>query len=256
MKRNIIEIRHGYNPPKAGDLEAYELGFCGQTEELYIGAPEKNVDPILINKKQEEPTEKCLPLDGGTMLGDIDMGEKRIKNLASPTEAGDASTKKYVDDGLGGKADSSHSHSASDIRSGTLPVEYGGTGVTTNNAIGLMAYPVGSIYMSVNTTSPATLFGGTWEQLKDRFLLGAGSSYTNGSTGGEAEHTLTVDEMPSHSHGLPITTNGTISSNNYFKATANQGGTYYTPQTINTGGSQAHNNMPPYLVVYMWKRTA
>ena len=61
-------------------------------------------------------------------------------------------------------------------------------------------YPVGSIYMSVNSTSPASLFGGTWEQLKDRFLIGAGNSYEVNATGGEATHTLTIDEMPKHSH--------------------------------------------------------
>ena len=64
---------------------------------------------------------------------------------------------------------------------------------------GLM-YPVGSIYISVNSTSPATLFGGTWEQIEDTFLLAAGSSYTAGDTGGEAIHVLTSDEMPSHKH--------------------------------------------------------
>lgn len=74
-------------------------------------------------------------------------------------------------------------------------------------------YPVGAIYMSVVSTSPATLFGGTWEQLKDRFLLGAGDTYTAGNTGGAASqsytpagtvgsHTLTTNEIPSHSHGL------------------------------------------------------
>jgi hypothetical protein len=63
-----------------------------------------------------------------------------------------------------------------------------------------LVYPVGSIYMSVNNVSPATFIGGTWEQLKDRFLLGAGSSYAAGSTGGAATHTLTTAQMPSHTH--------------------------------------------------------
>ena len=63
-----------------------------------------------------------------------------------------------------------------------------------------LVYPVGSIYMSVNNVSPATFIGGTWEQLKDRFLLGAGSSYSAGSTGGAATHTLTTAQMPSHTH--------------------------------------------------------
>ena len=61
-------------------------------------------------------------------------------------------------------------------------------------------YPVGSIYMSVNSISPATLFGGTWQKIEDKFLLASGPSYSNGATGGEAEHTLTIAEMPTHYH--------------------------------------------------------
>lgn len=128
-------------------------------------------------------------------------------------------------------------------------------------------YPVGSIYMSVNGTSPATLFGfGTWEQLKDRFLLGAGSTYTNGSTGGEAAHTLTVDELPSHNHvGLyESSNNGVLMWQSYNGGsdriingnTHSSDGTTPDIYTGSTGGGKAHNNMPPYLVVYMWKRTA
>ena len=61
-------------------------------------------------------------------------------------------------------------------------------------------YPVGSIYMSVNSTNPSTLFGGEWEQIEDRFLLACGTNHNNGETGGEATHTLTTNEMPSHNH--------------------------------------------------------
>lgn len=63
-----------------------------------------------------------------------------------------------------------------------------------------LIYPVGSIYMSVNSTSPATLFGGTWEQIKDKFLLSTGNSYANGSTGGSATHTIAVGNLPTHTH--------------------------------------------------------
>lgn len=62
-----------------------------------------------------------------------------------------------------------------------------------------ICYPVGSIYQSTKATNPATFLGGTWRQLKDRFLLGAGSK-SAGATGGEETHTLTVNEMPSHTH--------------------------------------------------------
>lgn len=131
-------------------------------------------------------------------------------------------------------------------------------------------YPVGAIYLSVNVTSPASLFGGTWEQIKDRFLLASGNTYTAGTTGGEATHTLTINEMPSHRHrvysssGYSADSIGLGNSNGkYMCCTLNGGnvGYYDTTKTgsnalENTGGSKAHNNMPPYLAVYMWKRTA
>lgn len=69
-----------------------------------------------------------LPLAGGTMTGAIAMGGNKITGLGTPTADADASTKKYVDDGLGGKAASSHNHSAANITSGILPLERGGTG--------------------------------------------------------------------------------------------------------------------------------
>ena len=155
------------------------------------------------------------------------------------------------------------------------------TGEVQNSGSELpMVYPVGSIYMSVNNTNPATLFGfGTWEQIKDTFLLSAGDTYTAGATGGEATHTLTVDEMPSHAHDARTATiNGGWSGNSgnmlnrrlnaYFEDNQYRSFSYdaraniahiervTTGDTSETGGGQAHNNMPPYLVVYMWKRTA
>lgn len=147
-------------------------------------------------------------------------------------------------------------------------------------------YPVGSIYMSVNSTSPATLFGGTWTQLKDRFLLGAGTTYSNGATGGAATHKLTVAEMPSHAHDTPffnnMTNNGEMKSDFigvfgkgmtasaaikemgasstmemwWINQTNTAEGNEWSYLTSSKGGNTAHNNMPPYLVVYMWKRTA
>ena len=127
-----------------------------------------------------------------------------------------------------------------------------------------LIYPVGSIYMSVNNTNPANLFGGKWEQIKDRFLLACGDTYSNGSTGGEAKHTLTVDEMPAHNHAMN-NNNGAGNSTGY--AVLNgwelvHGDENYwnfnNPNmwTSYKGGSQPHNNMPPYLAVYIWQRTA
>lgn len=127
-------------------------------------------------------------------------------------------------------------------------------------------YPVGSIYMSVNDTNPSILFHGTWERIKDRFLLASGDTYSAGSTGGEANHTLTVDEMPSHAHnfdnyisGYPDTSNRTEMGKwtmpliNLVNPNDTVGAGQYTNAA---GNSKPHNNMPPYLSVYVWKRTA
>lgn len=136
----------------------------------------------------------------------------------------------------------------------------------------LKLYPVGSIYMSVNKTSPASLFGGTWEQLKDRFLLGAGDSYTAGSTGGEATHTLIDSELPRTEGAISI--HGGENGSNYWNATGVFGGSgtvdnykSFSAQVSSAatslsvinfifGGNQPHNNMPPYLTVNMWKRVS
>ena len=117
--------------------------------------------------------------------------------------------------------------------------------------------PVGCLYMSFESTSPATLFGGSWTQLKDRFLLAVGDTYTSaGLTGGEADHTLTVAEMPSHRHGASEGQFHAYTGSN--GADTVSGGTNFKSiqYTAYVGGGGAHNNMPPYLAVYMWKRIA
>lgn len=128
------------------------------------------------------------------------------------------------------------------------------------NSMWSRIYPIGSIYISANNTSPATLFGGTWVQIKDTFLLAAGTTYTAGTTGGEADHTLTFDEMPLHCHNgsdnyIDYAAMGGT-SNNRSVVCAGAGNKIAFPVTDYAGGDQPHNNMPPYLAVYMWKRIA
>lgn len=124
-------------------------------------------------------------------------------------------------------------------------------------------YPVGSIYMSVNSTSPQTLFGGTWEQIKDKFLLASGNTYANGTTGGSADAVVVSHTHPTERDYI-LTTDGAGVSRN---STAGQSGTkvsnllqsadaIYRNQVYNAGESGTGKNMPPYLAVYVWKRTA
>jgi hypothetical protein len=119
-------------------------------------------------------------------------------------------------------------------------------------------YPVGAIYISTANQNPQTLFGfGEWEQIKDKFLLAAGSSYSAGSSGGAPTVALKTEHMPSHTHDLKL-----ASSNNTGSITTQQlglgkdSGTIYTNDNpvVAKGSGKAHENMPPYLAVYIWKR--
>lgn len=124
----------------------------------------------------------------------------------------------------------------------------------SNQAIVDLIYPIGSIYMSVNNVNPNVLYGGEWEAIKDTFLLSAGDTFSAGDTGGEIEHALTVDEMPAHQHyGVRRSNNSLSGSGSTGESTGSGDASYYTDSA---GGGLSHNNMPPYLVVYVWKRTA
>ena len=120
----------------------------------------------------------------------------------------------------------------------------------------LDSYPVNSIYISYSHTSPAELFGGTWTRIEDRFLWGCKSTESIGATGGESAHTLAVDEIPSHSHPF-ISTNEYSSTSGGWKNPAWGPGSNTTAAITGfTGGGAAHNNMPPYIQVSIWRRIA
>lgn len=144
----------------------------------------------------------------------------------------------------------------------------------------LDSYPVGSIYMSVNSTSPADLFGGTWEAMPaGRVLLAQGTSewgveYQAGSTGGEHEHQLSVGELPEHDHTATCNTAGEhnhsltvgydvsdgtgwgkyMPGTNRNLPTSSSGSHVHAIDISNTGSNISHNNMQPFLSVYMWYR--
>ena len=124
-----------------------------------------------------------------------------------------------------------------------------------------MIYPVGSIYTSVNSTNPSTFFGGTWERFGNgKVLIGVDEEDTSFSTvektGGEKTHKLTVSEMPSHSHTLTINDHVDYTGGGAFRTYKGDTSANYTKDIHSTGGSQAHNNLQPYITVYMWKRVA
>lgn len=195
---------------------------------------------------EEDDQVDYLPLSGGIMTGSITT--KGIV-LTSGTDYG--------------------SSLPSSPKSGQLFFQTTGSNFVLNNV-----YPIGSIYMNVNSTNPRTLFGGTWEQIQGKFLLGMSSSYPAGSQGGEASHTLTTAEMPSHVHN-PANESGyygfITNSKKAFEVgdmgSQSGSGRYYpyasaefdisrNSLTDATGGGNSHNNMPPYLSIYIWKRTA
>ena len=160
-------------------------------------------------------------------------------SVLSPTDSNNPATKQYVDSLVS-----------------TLTEQYA--------SIVDIVYPVGSIYMSVNAADPSTLFSGTsWEKLEGRFLLGSNSTYKPGSTGGEATHTLTYNEMPKHTHPMYSYNPGgegtwTPDEGSYLVDSVTDSKTTWWARLAMgyAGGDAAHNNMPPYLAVNMWKRTS
>lgn len=272
----LLIVRDGNNPPnlRAGDgatqiknlkdivpgvASTSTAGLMSASDKTKLdgiatGANKTIVDSALSttstnpvqNKIVSTELGKKLPLSGGTMTGALTT--KGIK-LTSGTDYG--------------------ATLPSNPATNQLFFQTAGTNFVLDNV-----YPIGSIYMNVNSTNPGTLFGGTWEQIQGKFLLGMSSSYPAGSQGGEASHTLTTEEMPSHGHN-PANESGyygfITNSKKAFEVgdmgVQSGSGRYYpyAPVEFNisrnsltgtTGGGNSHNNMPPYLSIYIWKRTA
>jgi microcystin-dependent protein len=134
-------------------------------------------------------------------------------------------------------------------------------------------HPVGSLYWSKNSTG--SLFGGTWERIKDKFILAAGDAHAIGEIGGEESHTLTENELPKIHGGIGLhgaeqasflgASSGALSTGTQqdsYRAVSdlqlknNNAAKSGTSINLNFGGNQPHNNMPPYLALYCWIRTA
>lgn len=272
----LLIVRDGNNPPnlRAGDgttqiknlkdmvpgvASTSTAGLMSASDKTKLdgiatGANKTTVDSALSststnpvqNKVINTELGKKLSLSGGTMTGALTT--KGIK-LTSGTDYG--------------------ATLPSNPATNQLFFQTAGTNFVLDNV-----YPIGSIYMNVNSTNPRTLFGGTWEQIQGKFLLGMSSSYPAGSQGGEASHTLTTEEMPSHGHNPANQAGyyGFITNSKEAFTVGDMGvqsgsGRYYPFATVSfdisrntltgtTGGGKSHNNMPPYLSIYIWKRTA
>lgn len=155
--------------------------------------------------------------------------------------------------------------------------------ITTNVPIGIsidQVYPVGSIYLSVVDVNPSTLFGGTWEKIMDRFLIGAGNDYSLGATGGQTSHNHTT---PAHSHSYGSLYAAIMYAGTYGTRYKSKTGVSFTPNERKADGGAGYNystacnegiqvygstesksagntgsttTLPPYLAVYIWKRVS
>ena len=174
--------------------------------------------------------------------------------------------------------------SAGDITAGDLAVgDITANNVTPTNITGIanLIYPVGAIYLSFSGTNPGMLFGGTWVQMRGRFLVGAGGTadeqnslsteqlpdaqignsswFAAGETAGEYTHTLTAAEsgLPAHTHGMgKLFSNGTGSSDAYTMTGKRTLRTRTTESVTAKNATKAIRKLPPYVAVYMWRRTA
>ena len=130
-------------------------------------------------------------------------------------------------------------------------------------------HPVGSLYISTVNTDPSTIFGGSWERVKGKMIIGLDEDDTDfdtvGKVGGEKTHTLLASEIPAHTHKMGLWTTGQEAAG--YGLVAGEGAFADRVQItapyddaratdVNLGGGGSHNNMPPYVVYYMWVRTS
>lgn len=219
-----------------------------------------------------EVTEQSIGVAWGDITGAL-SGQDDLRAALDAKEPSNANIQAHVA--------SSHAPSDAqknaDITKAEIEAKLTGQIASHTHAGGSEAFPVGSVFIAVVDTNPGTLLGyGTWSAFgAGRMLVGLDSGDTDfdtvEETGGAKTHTLTATEMPAHTHTqdahshvltqLRDATTGGATTNIALSAdTSSTLGTKVTGSTTatnqNTGGGGAHNNMPPYIVVYMWKRTA
>lgn len=247
----------------------------------------------------KEITALCTGENAGKFVGKTEIDLARMA-VATPVNDDDAANKKYVVDAIktGGfgaldgatftpsvssdgvlswtndkgktnpasvniKGPKGDAFTYADFTSAQLEALRGPKGDKGDPLSVLEAYPIGSIYISTNATSPATLFGGNWDEIHGAFLFANSALHKAGEIGGEEEHVLKEKEIPVHYHDEYVGNDGGDGSvpEGYYGFTSiasTSKNTYWAKgsKTSEAGGGQAHNNMPPYLSVYMWERVS
>lgn len=276
----------------SGDLEV--TGALTADQKLYA---KYGVTIYQRGDVSKEITAVCTGENAGKIVGKSESDLARIA-VGAPVDDDDAANKKYVVDAIasGGfgaldgatftpsvssdgvlswtndkgktnpasvniKGPKGDAFTYADFTSAQLAALRGPKGDKGDPLSVLEAYPIGAIYISTNATSPETLFGGTWRPIQGRFLLAADNTYKAGSTGGEATHTLTLGEMPTHTHPMYSSNSGGDSTwtpdegSYHIDSVTTDEKTYWARLGMDSAGSgMAHNNMPPYLAVYVWER--
>ena len=259
----IPEVMFDADIAASGDFSSVSAAYDGGVYIYSASVPSSEiVIPTIVCWSRDSGTEASIPSGGGNVTGNLYMNGYSISGLNDPTDSTQAANKNYVDKMLpksGGTMSGSIAMGGNKITDLGTPTA--NTDAATKGYSDIAAYPVGAIYISTVSTSPASLFGGTWEQLKDRFLLGAGDSYDAGSTGGEVTHTLHLKNLPGQT--LVLESNPNASVGNYTTGKWEQDSTLTSGviRAVFAGGSQNGadtpiDNMPPYLTVYMWQRVA
>lgn len=278
----------------SGDLEV--TGALTADQKLYA---KYGVTIYQRGDVSKEITAVCTGENAGKIVGKSESDLARIA-VGAPVDDDDAANKKYVVDAIasGGfgaldgatftpsvssegvlswtndkgktnpasvniKGPKGDAFTYADFTSAQLEALRGPKGDKGDPLSVLEAYPIGSIYISTNATSPATLFGGNWDEIHGAFLFANSALHKAGEIGGEEEHVLKEKEIPVHYHDEYVGNDGGDGSvpEGYYGFTSIaciSKNTYWAKgsKTSEAGGGQAHNNMPPYLSVYMWQRVS
>lgn len=238
------------------DVTLADLGVTATAAELnYVQGVSGSVQEQLNGKVAATRT-----INGKALSSDVVLSASDVGAVSQPSDTSDG----VLDETVPINADTLSGMTLQEIKTLFNPGSADTLGGMTLLEIKSMLEPIGTVFQwkpvtgsNVDLSTAAAVAAykgfGTWEQVGGRFLIGADGTYAPGTTGGEATHTLTVDEMPSHTHNVLQGTAGT-SGASCLTVTTSDNRSYAT--SVSTGGGQAHNNMPPWLAVYTWIRIA